>query len=118
MRTRTSNAGNDSKNPLTPLTFRADNMAAFDALPPALQHELRYCISEWGAVNILDAYRDLPDERYIVEWLRERDGRNPLAHTRPIERVRPERARDRRERKRVARLAALRARQIERRAAR
>ena len=117
MRVDPSNAG-DSPSGLTPPTFRADNMAAFDALPSALRHELRHCIAEWGAVGILAAYRADPDQDYILEELRKKDGRDLLAFTRPIERLRPERARDRRERKRVARLAARRARAIERGAGR
>ena len=117
MRVDPSNAG-DSGQPLTPPISRAENMAAFDALPPALRHELRHCINEWGAVGVLASYREIPSDRFILEHLRAIDGRDPMAHTRPIERKRPERARDRRERKRVARLAALRARAIERRVGR
>ena len=117
MRVDPSNAG-DSGHALTPPVFRAENMAAFDAMPPALRHELRHSIAEWGGVGILASYRADPDEDYIIEELRKKDGRDPLAFTRPIERLRPERARDRRERKRLVRLAVRRAIEIERRAGR
>ena len=57
-------------------------MAAFDAMPITLRHELRHSIAEWDAVGILSSYRADPDEDYIIEALRKKDGaRSAGLHT-------------------------------------
>ena len=73
------------------LATSAENMAAFDALPRALQHELRYSILDIGCMHLLEAIEWDDDEQAAV-WdilsdIRASEGR--LGRARPINPVRP-----------------------------
>lgn len=80
-----------------------ENMAAFDALPPRVRHELRHSIHEFGTVKILGWVLDGYFEEEILATLRDTDGRRGPA--RAIERSRPGRPpsiKDRRARRTAA----------------
>jgi len=92
-----SNAGN--YGPKTAWITPAENMAAFDSLPPVLRHELQYAIGEYGAVPFHESWEWDRDAEYLLRSLREADGRQGKAM--PIERTGRMSGRERR----LARLA-------------
>lgn len=73
------------------LATSAENMAAFDALPRALQHELRYSVLDIGCTHLLEAIEWDDDEDAavtdILSDIRASEGR--MGRARPINPVRP-----------------------------